>query len=72
MIFRNARFNAGASLTEEAMFRMRLAVFAGVSEYVLSTGTSLRDAEECLFGGDLPSRFASLSGGAANPCILVR
>ena len=69
-------FNASASLTEEAMFWIRLAAFAGVSEYELSTGASLQDAEEWLFGyclpGDLPSRFASLSGGAANPRILVR
>ena len=69
-------FNASASLTEEAMFWIRLAAFAGVSEYVLSTGASLQDAEEWLFGyclpGDLPSRFASLSGGAVNPRILVR
>jgi hypothetical protein len=62
-------------LTEEAMFWMRLAAFAGVSEYVLTTGASLQDAEELLFGyclpGDLPSRYASLGGGAANPRILV-
>jgi hypothetical protein len=68
-------FNASASLTEEAMFWMRLAAFAGVSEYVLSTGAALQDAEELLFGyclpGDLPSRYASLFGGAANPRVLV-
>jgi len=62
-------------LTEETMFWMRLAAFAGVSEYVLSTGASLQDAEALLFGyclpGDLPSRYASLGGGAANPRILV-
>ncbi|MFH1659045.1 MAG: hypothetical protein FD131_4739 [Rhodocyclaceae bacterium] len=68
-------FNANPALTEEAMFWMRLAAFAGVSEYVLSTGPSLLDAEELLFGyclpGDLPSRYASLSGGVANPRVLV-
>ncbi|MDP2882447.1 MAG: hypothetical protein Q8N89_12785 [Azonexus sp.] len=67
--------NVNPGLTEEAMFWIRLAAFAGISEYVLSTGASLLDAEELLFGyclpGDLPSRYASLSGGAANPRVLV-
>lgn len=68
-------FNASTGLTEEAMFWMRLAAFAGISEYVLLSGASLQDAEELLFGyclpGDLSSRYASLSGGAANPRVLV-
>ena len=61
------------AINEEALFWMRLAAFANLSEYVLSTGASLRDAEELLFGwalpGDLPVRYACLTGGAANPRV---
>lgn len=57
-------------LSEETMFWLRLAAFAHLSEQVLCTGASLADAEELLFGwrlpGDLPSRFACLTGGVAN------
>lgn len=57
-------------LTEETMFWIRLAAFAHLSEQVLCTGASLADAEELLFGwclpGDLPSRYACLTGGVAN------
>ncbi|WP_303785918.1 hypothetical protein [Azovibrio restrictus] len=60
-------------LNEEALFWMRLAAFAGLSEYVLSTGASLQDAEELLFGwslpGDLPSTYACLAGGMANATV---
>ncbi len=64
-----------AGLSEETLFWMRLAAFAALSEYVLSTGAAVADAEEYLFGldlrGDLPGRYASLTGGAANPKVLV-
>ncbi len=57
-------------INEETLFWMRLAAFAALSEHVLSTGASLEDAEELLFGwrlpGKLPSRYACLAGGAAN------
>jgi len=57
-------------LNEETMFWMRLAAFAHLSEQVLCSGASVADAEELLFGwclpGDLPSRYACLSGGVAN------
>ena len=57
-------------LTEETLFWIRLAAFAHLSEQVLCTGASLADAEELLFGwslpGDLPSRYACLTGGVAN------
>jgi hypothetical protein len=56
-------------LSEETLFWMRLAAFAGLSEHVLSSGASLRDAEELLFGfelpGSLPLPYVCLSGGAA-------
>jgi len=59
-----------SAMNEETLFWMRLAAFASLSEYVLSTGASLGDAEELLFGwslpGDLPVRYACLTGGAAN------
>lgn len=57
-------------LNEEALFWMRLAAFASLSEHVLTSGASLADAEELLFGhpipGSLPSRYACLAGGVAN------
>lgn len=60
-------------LNEETLFWIRLAAFANLSEYVLSTGASLNDAEELLFGwslpGSLPSRFASVGGGVANTTV---
>ncbi|MCG2577004.1 hypothetical protein LZ012_08345 [Dechloromonas sp. XY25] len=56
-------------LNEEALFWMRLAAFASLSEHVLSTGASVPDAEELLFGfalpGNLPLSYACLTGGAA-------
>jgi len=60
-------------LNEEAMFWMRLAAFANLSEYVLASGASVADAEELLFGwtlpGNLPSRYACLAGGVANATV---
>ena len=57
-------------LNEETLFWMRLAAFAGLAEHVLASGAALADAEELLFGwslpGQLPSRYACLSGGVAN------
>ena len=57
-------------LNEETKFWLRLAAFAHLSEQILCTGAALADAEELLFGwclpGDLPARFACLSGGIAN------
>jgi len=57
-------------LNEETLFWIRLAAFASLSEQVLCSGASLADAEELLFGwrlpGNLPSRYACLSGGVAN------
>ena len=56
-------------LNEEAMFWMRLAAFASLSEHVLATGAALADAEELLFGwrlpGKLPARYSCLTGGVA-------
>ncbi len=60
-------------LNEETLFWMRLAAFARLSEHILCTGASLDDAEELLFGwklpGQLPSRYACLSGGTANSTV---
>jgi hypothetical protein len=60
-------------LNEETLFWMRLAAFASLSEFVLSTGASAADAEEFLLGyslpSSLPSRYACLSGGAANTTV---
>ncbi|HMV00763.1 MAG TPA: hypothetical protein PKD04_06745 [Rhodocyclaceae bacterium] len=60
-------------LNEECLFWMRLAAFAHLSETLLATGASERDAEELLLGwslpGSLPSRYACLSGGAANATV---
>jgi len=61
-------------LNEEALFWIRLGAFACLSEYVLSTGASADDAEEFLLGysslpSNLPSRYACLSGGAANTTV---
>ena len=57
-------------LNEETLFWMRLAAFAALSEHILATGANLADAEEFLFGwslpGQLPSRYACLSGGVSN------
>ncbi|RIX49513.1 MAG: hypothetical protein D3M94_00430 [Rhodocyclales bacterium GT-UBC] len=57
-------------LNEETRFWLRLAAFASLSEQILCSGAPLADAEELLFGwqlpGDLSSRFACLSGGVAN------
>lgn len=62
-------------LNEEALFWMRLAAFASLSEHVLATGAALADAEELLFGwslpGRLPSRYACLTGGVANATTWV-
>lgn len=56
-------------MNEETLFWIRLAAFATLSEYVLSSGAALADAEELLFGwslpGDLPAPYACLTGGAA-------
>jgi len=56
-------------LSEETQFWMRLAAFAGLSEHLLSTGASVQDAEELLFGfalpGSLPLSYACLTGGVA-------
>lgn len=61
-------------LNEETLFWMRLAAFARLSEQVLCSGASLADAEELLFGwqlpGVLPSRYACLTGGRANSTAL--
>lgn len=60
-------------LNEETLFWLRLAAFAALSEHVLCTGASVADAEELLFGwqmpGHLPSRFACLGGGVANTTV---
>ena len=60
-------------LNEETLFWMRLAAFAALSEQVLTTGATARDAEELLLGwqlpGELPSRYACLSGGTANHSV---
>ena len=60
-------------LSEETLFWIRLAAFANLSEYVLSTGASATDAEEFLLGyslpASLPSRYACLAGGAANNTV---
>ncbi len=57
-------------LNEETMFWIRLAAFARLSEQILCSGASLADAEELLFGwqlpGSLPARYACLTGGVAN------
>ena len=57
-------------LNEETLFWLRLAAFAALSEQVLCSGAALADAEELLFGwqlpGHLPSRYACLAGGVAN------
>lgn len=62
------------ALNEETLFWLRLAAFAALSERVLCSGASLRDAEELLFGwqipGQLPSRYACLSGGVANSAAM--
>ncbi len=61
------------AINEEMLFWMRLAAFANLAEHVLASGASVGDAEELLFGwklpGDLPSRYACLSGGAANHTV---
>lgn len=61
-------------LNEEAMFWMRLAAFASLSEHILASGAPLADAEELLFGwrlpGALPSRYACLGGGVANATVV--
>ncbi len=60
-------------LNEETLFWMRLAAFASLSEFVLSTGASVDDAEELLLGfplpASLPSRYACLAGGVANNSV---
>lgn len=57
-------------LNEETLFWIRLAAFARLSEQILCSGAALADAEELLFGwqlpGELPSRYACLTGGSAN------
>jgi hypothetical protein len=61
------------ALNEETLFWIRLAAFANLAEHVLSSGASLTDAEEFLFGwqlpGNLPSRYACLAGGQANHTV---
>ncbi len=56
-------------LNEETKFWMSLAAFAHVSQYLLSTGAPLSEAEEILFGrpipGSLPLNYACLTGGMA-------
>ncbi|MEY2631772.1 MAG: hypothetical protein RIR00_426 [Pseudomonadota bacterium] len=56
-------------LNEETRFWMGLAAFAHVSQYLLSTGATVDDAEEILFGlplpGSLPKTFGCVSGGMA-------
>lgn len=56
-------------INEETKFWMSLAAFAHMADYLLSTGASLGDAEEILFGwrlpGSLPMACACLSGGMA-------
>lgn len=56
-------------LNEEALFWMRVAAFASLSEHILSTGASLSDAEELMFGvelpGGLPRAYVCLTGGQA-------
>lgn len=56
-------------LNEETKFWMSLAAFAHTAEHLLTTGASLQDAEEILFGwvlpGSLPSEYACLTGGLA-------
>lgn len=51
----------------ELLMWARLAVFAKRSEYILCSGASLADAEEILFGwqlpGNLPVCYACLAGG---------
>ena len=42
-------------LSEETLFWMRLAAFASLSEYVLSTDASADDAEDFLLGLSLPT-----------------
>lgn len=53
----------------EGLMWLRLAAFARRAEYILCTGASLDDAEEVLFGwqlpGDLPVCYAGLTGGMA-------
>ena len=62
------------AINEETLFWMRLAAFSCMAEYVLASGAALADAVELLFGwqlpGDLPSRYACLSGGQANHTVL--
>ncbi len=57
------------SPNEETRFWMGLAAFAHMADHLLSTGASLRDAEEILFGWDipgaLPREYACLTGGMA-------
>ncbi len=51
----------------EALMWARLGIFAKRAEYILCSGASLADAEEVLFGwqlpGNLPVCFACLTGG---------
>lgn len=51
----------------EALMWLRLAAFIKRAEYILCTGASLADAEEVLFGrqlpGGLPVCYACLTGG---------
>ena len=61
------------AFNEETLFWMRLAAFAGLSEYVLASGAAVDDAEELLFGSPLPGRlprqYACLTGGRAYPVV---
>ncbi len=57
------------NLNEETRFWMNLAAFARTAEWLLTTGASVHDAEEILFGwsipGSLPLEYACLTGGLA-------
>jgi len=57
---------AGRVKGEDLMW-LQLATFAKRAEYILCSGASLADAEEVLFGwqlpGDLPVCYACLTGG---------
>jgi len=56
-------------LDEEGKFWISLAAFAHAAEYLLASGATAQDAEEILFGwqlpGSLPLDYACLTGGMA-------
>ncbi len=57
------------ALSAETKFWLSLSAFAQVAQYLLSTGAPLAEAEEILFGRQLPSslplHYACLTGGMA-------